>query len=98
MYSESMNIHSRVLFLFLFVLPLFTLAQTNKETTPVKKQKDYGKSFFAKDSIHFIKINFNQCNFWDSLTYYRKISDSLEISTYMQASILVDSKRFYACG
>jgi spore coat protein H len=93
-----MRINFRVLFLFVLLLPIFTLAQTSESTKPGKKAKDYGKAFFAKDSIHVIKISFNQCNFWDSLTYYRKISDSLEISTYMQASILVDSKRFYSCG
>lgn len=63
-----------------------------------KKPKDYGKSFFEKDSIHVIKINLSQCNYWDSLVYYRKISDSLDISTYMQANILIDNKRFYSCG
>ncbi len=67
-------------------------------TSSTKKAKDYGKSFFEKDSIHVIKINFIQCNYWDSLVYYRKISDSLNISNYMQATISVDNKRFYSCG
>src|SRR4051812_45305346 len=63
-----------------------------------RPKKDYGKSFFAKDSIHVIKLNFIQCNYWDSLVYYRKISDSLNVSNYMQASVSVDGKRYYSCG
>jgi spore coat protein H len=67
-------------------------------TTKPKKVKDYGKSFFEHDSIHVIKINFVQCNYWDSLTYYRKLSDSLEETVYMQATVVIDNRRFYTCG
>ncbi len=66
--------------------------------SPSKKVKDGGKSFFEKDSIHVIRINFLQCNYWDSLVYYRKMSDSLNFQTYMQAIVTVDNKKFYSTG
>ncbi len=84
-----------ILFLFILQLPYSLIAQT---AAKVKKPKDFGNNFFSKDSIHVIKINFSQCNYWDSLLYYRKISDSLDISTYMQANLVIDNKKFYSCG
>ena len=92
--------------LFIFLLSTGnSLAQSTKQNFPEpiakddkKKSNDMGKKFFEKDSIHVIKINFIQCNYWDSLIYYRKISDSLSISNYMQATVTVDNKRFYSCG
>ena len=66
--------------------------------TTDKKKFVAGNNFFEKDSIHVIKINFIQCNFWDSLVYYRKISDSLNISNYMQATVTVDGKKLYSTG
>jgi spore coat protein H len=97
------------IFLCLFIVSLLSAgsiySQSEPESAPVKKStskssknKDNGKSFFEKDSIHVIKINFVQCGYWDSLVYYRKISDSLDISTFMQASVSVDNKRFYSVG
>jgi hypothetical protein len=89
-------------------MPLYISAQDNKDKKPVtpaatvskknKKPKDFGKSFFEKDSIHVIKINFIQCNYWDSLTFYRVLSDSLHFSTYMQATVMVDGKLYYSSG
>lgn len=67
-------------------------------TTPAKKVKDFGKDFFSKDSIHVIKLYFAQCNFWDSLAYYKKLNDSLESSQYMQATVVIDGKKLYSCG
>ena len=89
--------------LFLF---LGSQAQIPKQNLPKpepvkkdkKKKKDYGKSFFEKDSIHVIKINFLQCNYWDSLLIYRQISDSLDKQHYMQASVQIDNKNYYGCG
>ncbi len=92
--------------LFVFLLSASNLlGQSAKQIFPEplakdvkKKSNDMGKKFFEKDSIHVIKINFIQCNYWDSLIYYRKISDSLSISNYMQSTVTVDNKRFYSCG
>ncbi|MFM9028112.1 MAG: CotH kinase family protein [Bacteroidota bacterium] len=64
----------------------------------VKKKDDFGKSFFEKDSVHTIKLNFHSCNYWDSLVFYKKRQDSLEIPLYMQASVTIDGKSLYACG
>jgi len=91
-----------VIALFLF---LGSHAQIPKQNLPKpepvkkeKKKKDYGKSFFEKDSIHVIKISFLQCNYWDSLLYYRQVSDSLDKQHYMQASVVIDNQKFYGCG
>ena len=90
------------LFIFLTIGSFAQPANQNFTSSPIKegkkKSSDFGKSFFEKDSIHVIKINFIQCNFWDSLIYYRKISDSLDVSNYMQATVMIDNKRYYACG
>ena len=77
---------------------------SQKTTTPStttaadKKVKDYGKDFFSKDSIHVVKLYFSQCNYWDSLAIYKKLNDSLESSQFMQATVIIDGKKFYACG
>ncbi|MBK6447361.1 MAG: CotH kinase family protein [Bacteroidetes bacterium] len=73
---------------------------TNPSTTTAadKKVKDYGKDFFSKDSIHVVKLYFSQCNYWDSLAIYKKLNDSLESSQFMQATVIIDGKKFYACG
>lgn len=77
----------------------------NKSTTTAattssakKKKNDYGKSFFEKDSVHTVKISFVECNYWDSLTIYKKMQDSLEKSYYMQAAVAIDGKTLYSCG
>lgn len=90
------------LLLFLFSFRLTTEAQKvgdpSAKPEKTKKQKDFGKSFFEKDSIHIIRINFVQCNYWDSLVQYRKYFDSLNVSQYMQASVTVNEKTYYSCG
>ncbi len=63
-----------------------------------KKKADYGKSFFEKDSVHTVKINFVECNYWDSLIIYKKLQDSLEKPYYMQAAVSIDGKTLYSCG
>ena len=99
------SITPKYIFLLFVLLTGNSQAQSTKQNLPgpsvkedKKKPGDMGKSFFEKDSIHVIKINFIQCNYWDSLIYYRKISDSLNISNYMQATVTVDNKCFYSCG
>lgn len=89
-----------ILFSLMFVCDI-TCAQTDVGKTEASgkgKVKDFGKSFFEKDSVHVIKISFIQCNYWDSLVNYRKISDSLNIVQYMQATIVIDNKKFFSCG
>ncbi len=97
----------RTLFcLIFFYSVLFGFIDVNAQIIPnapakTIKQKnapDYGKSFFEKDSIHVIKINFVQCSYWDSLVQYRKAFDSLNVSFYMQSNITVDDRTFYSCG
>lgn len=84
--------------LILILVSLQLPAAMNAQTAKQKKPKDLGKSFFDKDSIHVVKINFSQCNYWDSLLYYRHVSDSLDTTMYMQANIVIDNKKFYTCG
>ena len=92
--------------IFFFILLFFCLPLADAQiipNVPLKtiKQKDgldFGKKFFEKDSIHIIKINFVQCNYWDSLIEYRKTFDSLNISYYMQSNIVIDDHTYYSCG
>lgn len=90
--------------LLLAVISGISFANAQKPVTPTtpsvpeKKPKDYGKEFFAKDSIHVVKLYFSQCNYWDSLAIYKKLNDSLEVSQFMQATVIVDGKKFYSCG
>jgi len=68
----------------LFILLAATFSRTDLfgQAKEAKKEskKDYGKSFFEKDSIHVIRISFTQCSFWDSLTLNKKMMDSLELN------------------
>ncbi|MEY4594237.1 MAG: hypothetical protein RIQ47_647 [Bacteroidota bacterium] len=92
----------------IFTLPLDAISQstpiasgnksTASSTAEKKSKKDYGKSFFEKDSIHTVKISFIECNYWDSLIIYKKLQDSLEKPYYMQAAVTIDGKTLYSCG
>ncbi len=88
--------------LFLSLLTFCCIKVSAQEIiTPAKtkiSKKDYGKAFFEKDSIHTIKIYFTQCNYWDSLSYYKNIQDSLDIASYMQATVVINGKSFFSCG
>ncbi len=87
--------------LFTGLISLLAIVSTIAQTVDANKKpskKDYGKSFFEKDSIHVIRINFTQCNFWDSLTLNKKLLDSLEISNYLQANVIIDNKKFFSTG
>ncbi len=84
---------------FLFLIISFSKAQ--KPTTPApldKKVKEFGESFFEKDTLHSVRIYFTQCNYFDSLKIYKHLGDSLRNNKYMQANIMVDGKMMYACG
>ena len=87
--------------LFTGLISLLAIASSFAQAVDASKKqskKDYGKSFFEKDSIHVIRINFTQCNFWDSLTTNKKLLDSLEISNYLQANVIIDNKKFFSTG
>lgn len=85
--------------LFTFILLAFLVSlHTDSNGQSKSRKKDYGKAFFEKDSIHTIRISFTSCNYWDSLVFYKKRQDSLEIPLYMQASVTIDGKSLYACG
>lgn len=76
----------------------FSVAQENETSTVKKSKKDFGKSFFEKDSIHVIRIYFTQCSYWDSLVNNKKLYDSLEISNHLQANLIIDNKKIYSVG
>jgi spore coat protein CotH len=87
-----------LLLLLIFHPAVFNVSAQETTKATKSKSKDYGKAFFEKDSIHTIKIYFNQCNYWDSLTYYKNVQDSLDMATYMQANVIINGKIFYSCG
>lgn len=86
-------------FIYLFLL-LIIQFQSEAQTTAQagSKGSQYGKSFFEKDTVHTIRINFLECNALDSLKRNKKIQDSLLITTYVQATVSIDGKKMYACG
>ena len=89
-----------ILFTSLITLLAWTniFAQPSEGADKKISKKDFGKSFFEKDSIHVIRISFNQCNYWDSLAIYKKLLDSMEVSNYLQASVIIDNKKFFSAG
>lgn len=54
------------------------------------KKKSNGEELFDDSYVHTIKVNFQQKSYWDSLTAYRGMRDSLEITRYMLCSVNVD--------
>lgn len=54
------------------------------------KKQPLGEELFDDSYVHTIKVNFTQKSFWDSLTAYRQVKDSLEISEYMLCSVNID--------
>lgn len=100
--SNSSKLLTVALLLFAVTMSLSaqtTLQVSTTDNKSVKKEKsDLGKAFFDKDSIHSIRINLPQCNYWDSLAYYKKLQDSTETPTYLMATVTVDGKVMYACG
>ena len=94
-----MNRYKIVPLFFFFCLAMSIVsAQEVKDVNTKKGKKDYGKTFFEKDSIHVIRIYFTQCNYWDSLVNHKKLYDSLEISNHLQANIIIDNKKIYSVG
>ncbi len=91
------SIKSIIILHFLVSISLFAIAQENANVAK-PKQKNYGKSFFEKDSVHVIKINFVQCNYWDSLVLYLKMFDSLQVSNYMQSTVTIDNQSYHSVG
>lgn len=84
----------------LTVCMFFQSQQSAGQSTRGSGQKisDNGKAFWEKDTIHVIRIHFSQCNYWDSLGYYKKIQDSLAISQYMEATVTIDGDVKRTCG
>lgn len=80
----------------ILLLSLSITAASKKDS--LTNKNDFGKEFFEKDSLHTIRITFSQCNYWDSLTIYKKLQDSLSVSFFMQATVIIDNKKFYSCG
>ena len=84
--------------LFSFSLLQLAYGQQPPSSTGQKKKKEYGESFFDKDTLHTVKIYFTQCNYFDSLKMYKQIGDSLRNNKYLQANIMVDGKMIHASG
>jgi spore coat protein CotH len=79
---------------FLLLIAISTIAGAKAP----KKDFQFGEQFFTKDTVHTIRINFIECNYWDSLKMGKKIQDSLNITTYLQGNVTIDGKKLYSCG
>lgn len=76
----------RLLIIVLFNVALFEFCLS---------QKSSGDYFFKSDTVHDIRVTFTQCNYWDSLIYYKTVERK---SRYTQANVTVNGKTYYACG
>lgn len=65
---------------------------------PSQKDTLAGAGIFDVDIIHEVRIQFVQCEPWDSLFLMKKERDSLRIKRYMQANVEVNGKEYYTCG
>ncbi|MEA3445412.1 MAG: CotH kinase family protein [Bacteroidota bacterium] len=57
-----------------------------------------GDNFFDSDTIHEIRLTFNQANYWDSLIYYKNLTDSIGENIYMEAGLEINGTALNPIG
>lgn len=85
---------------FLLILT-FIICQSGlifSSNTKKVKEKPTGEEIFGSNKIHEIRIQFLQCQAWDSLVKIKIHKDSLSVSKYLQGNVEVDGMKFYSCG
>lgn len=61
-------------------------------------KKKNGEDLFDDSKVHTVKVTFSQAGFWDSLTMYRQIRDSQEITKYMKCDVSIDGEEVESSG
>ncbi len=62
-------------------------------------QRKAGDILFDDAIVHIIRIRLDQQVYWDSLTYYKKVSDATNKKLYIQAAtVTIDGMPFYSAG
>ena len=51
-----------------------------------------GGNFFNSNQVHDIYINFSQPAYWDSLVYYKQLSDNEDSNVYLSTTVTIDSQ------
>lgn len=57
-----------------------------------------GDTLFGQAMVHDINITFSQTAYWDSLTKYKQMGDSLGKDVYMMASVTIDGTTIDSIG
>ncbi|PKQ64399.1 hypothetical protein BZG02_06180 [Labilibaculum filiforme] len=68
------------------------------DTISVNKDSIAGGRIFNSDIIHEVRIQFLQCDAWDSLLFIKKERDSLRVKRYLQGNVEVNGKKYFSCG
>jgi hypothetical protein len=84
--------------LFILLVGCTCLQGIAQKTGKDPKSKPYGDAIFSGEQIHEIKINFLQCEAWDSLLHHKQLRDSLNLKKYLQGNVEVNGKKYFACG
>lgn len=63
-----------------------------------KKTKANGELIFNSDKVHEIRIYMTQCNYLDSLFYYKKHYDIAGEANYMNCNVTIDNVNYYSVG
>lgn len=57
-----------------------------------------GNNFFNSTQVNDIYINFSQPAYWDSLVYYKQLSDSQDSNVYLSATVTINSVTLNSVG
>ncbi len=68
------------LFIIIFLITQFAIGLAQ---TP-------GDKIFNSSIIHEVRITVSTKNYWDSLTYYKELRDTTDITNYMKAKLEFD--------
>jgi hypothetical protein len=84
--------------LFILIMSCASLQVFGQKKGKEQKSKPYGDAIFSGQQIHEVRINFLQCEAWDSLLHHKQQRDSLNLKKYLQGNVEVNGKKYFACG
>ncbi len=68
-------------------------------SSDAQAQRKSGDILFDDSIVHIVRIRFDQQAFWDSLTYYKQLTEHTTDKVYMQAAtVAIDGKSYYSTG